>query len=214
MSIGYNPIMSPAPARTSRDAIVLAARAILEEDGLEAVSMGRVAERVGVRGPSLYKHVTDRAALIRAIGDAITVDLGRTLAVALDDGDPRSSLRAVTAAFRTFVHANPNGYGLLFAHLEPNLQPDQAAAAAIGEPLVLAMARIVGEQDALEAARTLVAWAHGFVSMELAGTFRLGGDVDAAYAFGLEAIVAGVSGSVTQAGDSPRRGRRRCPPPG
>ncbi len=39
----------------------------------------------------------------------------------------------------------------------------------------------------------MVAWAHGFVSMELAGGFRLGGDLDAAYAFGIEAILAGVS---------------------
>lgn len=47
--------------------------------------------------------------------------------------------------------------------------------------------------EALEAARTLVAWAHGFVSMELAGGFRLGGDLAAAYATGIELIIAGIS---------------------
>ena len=55
------------------------------------------------------------------------------------------------------------------------------------------MARLAGEASSLEGARTFVAWAHGFVSMELAGAFRLGGDLDAAYAFGVEAILAGVS---------------------
>jgi len=44
-----------------------------------------------------------------------------------------------------------------------------------------------------------VAWAHGFVSMELAGMFRLGGDVDAAYAEGIEAILAGISERATRA---------------
>ena len=50
-----------------------------------------------------------------------------------------------------------------------------------------------GARATLEGARTIVAWAHGFVSMELAGAFRLGGDLDAAYAFGIESILAGVS---------------------
>ena len=50
-----------------------------------------------------------------------------------------------------------------------------------------AMARLVGETEALEAARTVVSWAHGFVSMELSGAFRLGGDLGAAYGAGITA---------------------------
>jgi hypothetical protein len=51
----------------------------------------------------------------------------------------------------------------------------------------------VGDADALMAARMLVAWAQGFVSMELAGAFRLGGDVDAAFDYGLERLTASLS---------------------
>jgi hypothetical protein len=49
----------------------------------------------------------------------------------------------------------------------------------------------------LEAARTMVAWAHGFVTMELAGGFRLRGDLTAAYDVGIETILAGVSARAT-----------------
>jgi hypothetical protein len=56
------------------------------------------------------------------------------------------------------------------------------------------MLRVRHDDHALEAARTIVAWAHGFVDLELAGGFRLGGDLDRAYAFGVDTIVAGVSG--------------------
>ena len=136
--------MSPAPARTSRDAILSAARAILEEDGLDAVVMSRVADRVGVRGPSLYKHVTDRAALIRAVGEAVTADLARHLSLAVSTGDPRADLTATAHAYRAFVSANPNGYGLLFAHLSPDLQPDPDAIAELARPIVEAMSAIVG----------------------------------------------------------------------
>src|SRR6476469_1653604 len=128
-------IMSPAPARTSRDAILSAARTILEEDGLDAVVMSRVAERVGVRGPSLYKHVADRAALIRAVGDLVTDELRATMAQTMTGDDPAADLRALAFAYRAFVRANPNGYGLLFAHLEPDLQPDQTAVAELGRPI-------------------------------------------------------------------------------
>ena len=78
---------------------------------------------------------------------------------------------------------------------------DEAALADLGRPIVAATARLAGERDALANARTIVAWAHGFVSMELAGAFRLGGDLDAAYAAGIEVILAGISG-------------RANPPPG
>lgn len=39
----------------------------------------------------------------------------------------------------------------------------------------------------------IVAWAHGFVSMELAGAFRLGGDVDDAFTFGIERLAVALA---------------------
>jgi AcrR family transcriptional regulator len=179
----------PAPARTSRDAIVTAARTLLEEDGLDAVTMARVGERVGVRGPSLYKHVRDRSALVRLVADDVVADLTQTIARATATSDPRADLRATAHAYRAFVHANPNGYALLFARLGPGLEPDPAALADVARPLIVSMGRLVGDEGALSAARTFVAWAHGFMSMELAGAFRLGGDLDEAYAAGLETIL-------------------------
>ena len=50
-----------------------------------------------------------------------------------------------------------------------------------------------GPEHALEAARTVVAWAHGFITMELAGAFSLGGDIDRAYAFGIERLAAALT---------------------
>ena len=205
--------MSPAPARTSQDAIVTAARTILEADGLSAVTMRAVAESVGVKGPSLYKRLPDHAALLRAVSESVAADLTRTLAGAGDRAptgdpvraqaalqtDPRADLRSVAFAYRAFVHENPNGYRLLFADLPAGASPDPSTLAAMGLPVVHAMARLVGEAEALEAARTVVAWAHGFVSMELSGAFRLGGDLEAAYAYGIDAILVGISGRAPQA---------------
>jgi AcrR family transcriptional regulator len=193
MSIAYDATMSPAPARTSVAAVVHAARRILEADGLAAVTMRSVAEAVGVRGPSLYKRFPDRAALLRAVAESVVRDLSETMAHAVETDDPDTDLRAAAVAFRAFVLRNPNGYRLLFAGLPSDASPDAASLAALGEPVVHAMTRLTAASEALEAARTFVAWAHGFVSMELAGAFRLGGNLDAAYAFGIESILVGVS---------------------
>jgi AcrR family transcriptional regulator len=199
MSIAYDGIdMSPAPARTSADAIVSAARRILESGGLASVTMRSVADAVGVKGPSLYKRVPDRAALLRAVSDSVIDDLGRAMSHANESDDPRADLRTAAVAYRAFVLRNPNGYRLLFTDLGDS-NPDASALAALGEPVVNAMTRLAGPSAALEGARTFVAWAHGFVSMELAGAFRLGGDLEAAYAFGIEAILDGVSESATPA---------------
>jgi hypothetical protein len=48
--------------------------------------------------------------------------------------------------------------------------------------------QLAGEEEALEAARLVTAWATGFIGMELSGAFRLGGDVDRAFEYGLAHI--------------------------
>ena len=203
MSIAYDRRVSPAPARTSNEAIVAAARRILETDGLESVSMRAVADAVGVRGPSLYKRVPDRAALLRVVADGVIRDLERTMSLALETGDPRTDLHAALHAYRGFVRSNPSGYRLLFADLPATAVPDPERIAALGAPIVAAMAGLVGEERSLLAARTIVAWAHGFVTMELAGAFRLGGDLDAAYAFGIAALLDGVESATVSGAASP-----------
>ena len=60
--------------------------------------------------------------------------------------------------------------------------------------MVRIAAELAGPEHALEAARTLTAWASGFVAMELAGAFRMGGDVDAAFEFGVERIADALAG--------------------
>ena len=153
-----------------------------------------VAERVGVRAPSLYKWFPNRAALLAAIAAQAFDDLGRQLEPLGRDTDAGASLRAVAAAYRAFARANPGTYGLLFMDLPPGSRPPPDHNARAAAPLVALTERLVGHERALEAARLLAAFAHGFVSMELAGAFRLGGDVDAAYRYGMDILVEALTG--------------------
>jgi AcrR family transcriptional regulator len=184
--------VSPAPARTSREAIVAAARDLLEIGGIDAVTMQAVAGRVGVRGPSLYKRFSSRSALLGAIAEDAFAEQGRAFARVIRGDDPVADLRRVAAAYRDFAHRYPGAYGLLFAPLGDEARPAVEAGARAAAPVLELTGRLVGTDSALDAARLLTAFAHGFVSMELAGAFRLGGDVDAAFQYGLDAVLRAI----------------------
>jgi len=198
--------MSPAPARTSHAEIVAAAREALEAGGLEAVTMQGVAARVGVRAPSLYKHVRDRDALVAAVADAALVELAETLAPLVRDVDPQAGLRTVATAFRGFAHAQPRTYGILFMDLPEGARGSPDGYAAAAAPLLELTERMVGPERSLETARLVTAFAHGFISMELAGAFRLGGDVDEAFHHGIAVLLDGIAaGSSPMGAASPPR---------
>jgi AcrR family transcriptional regulator len=167
----------PTPDRTSLGAIVDAGRTLLEVGGPSTVTMQAVAERVGVRAPSLYKRVRDREALLRLIAEATIDDLGGRLAAS--DG----SLPALARAYRAFAHDRPEGFRLMYAG-----EGNADAMGRASEPVLRAARAAAGEQRALDEARLLTAWVTGFVSMELAGAFRLGGDIDQAFEYGLRRL--------------------------
>lgn len=198
--------MSPARAKTTDEAILDAAARLLEAGGLDALTMQAVAAEVGVRAPSLYKRVRDRAALVRAVQEAAAAELGAALSSAARGRDPRADIIAMADAFRAFAHRRSGAYGLLFAALPDEMRLSPEANQAAVAPLFTALAALEARrgdtgrggaraqvEPPLEAARLFVAFAHGFVSMELAGAFRLGGDVDRAWRTGVTTIVDAVA---------------------
>lgn len=196
--------MSPAPARTSNTEIVAAGRDLLETGGLGAVTMQAVAERVGVRAPSLYKRFPNRGALIAAIATATLEELGELLAALGRDPAPAAGLRSAVMAYRAFAQANPRAYELLYMNLPPDSRPPVEVTALAAAPILGLTGGLVGRDRALEAARLVTAFAHGFISMELSGAFRLGGDLDEAYRYGVDTLV----GTFTSRRGAERRPRR------
>jgi AcrR family transcriptional regulator len=188
--------MSPTPARTSSDAIIAAARSLLEEQGLEAVTMANVAGRVGVRPPSLYKHVRDRGTLVAAVADEAALELGRVVDEAVRGGPTEGAdariLRAALA-FRALAGRSPRSVSLVFAGLGGDLQPSVETAALAARPLLDVSAELAGEDRALVVARVLTAFTYGFCAMEQAGAFRFGGDIDETFHSGIAALILGLA---------------------
>jgi AcrR family transcriptional regulator len=182
----------PTPEKTTRAAIVAAARDLLEAHGVAGLTMQSVADAVGVRAPSLYKRVRNRDELLELVVAATVDDLTAQLE-SPQQADPRERLLAIANVFRAFAHERPVGHTLVFGtHGAP--PPDYEATARSVAPLLIAITQVTGPEHALDGARLLTAWATGFLMLELGDRLRMGGDVDAAWRWGLERVVGALSG--------------------
>ena len=170
-------------ARSSRAREVVAAgRRLLEEEGVAGLTMRRLAERLGIRAPSLYKHLPDKAALEAAIIATGLEEAAAAFEAAVEDTP--EPLPALAAAYRTFALAHPHLYRLMNSgplprqHLPPGLE-DRTAAPVL---------RVTGDQAR---ARALWAFAHGMVMLELDHRFPRDADLDAAWQAGIAAFQPG-----------------------
>lgn len=82
------------PPRLSREAIVAVARVIVERDGIEALSMRRVATELGSSPMALYRHVRDKDELLVLLLDALAREVSRPALSC----DPRTRLAQVCRA--------------------------------------------------------------------------------------------------------------------
>jgi AcrR family transcriptional regulator len=179
----------PTPAKTSASEIVAAARDLIGERGLEALTMQAIAERVGVRGPSLYKHFADRAAVLLGVERSVAADLEAALTGAGRARDDGAALRAMANAYRRFARESPATYGLMFTLHSDDPEAEAARRQAL-RPALARLERYLGDAAAaFRRARALTAFLHGFVSMEAAGAFRMGGDIEAAFREGVELLL-------------------------
>jgi len=158
--------------------IVAAARELLDEEGREALSMRRLAERLGIRAPSIYKHLPGKEAL----ESAVISDGFQEQAAAFEAAG--GSLEALARAYRAFALEHPHLYRLM---TEGPLARERLAPGAEERAAAPVVAATGGDRDA---ARALWAFAHGMTILELDGRFPPGADLDAAWARGLRAFYA------------------------
>lgn len=175
--------------------------------------MRRLADDLGVAPMSLYSHVRGREDLLDGLSEAMVDQIG--VSSDLGDSSPRTVLRRFAHGIRAVARAHPAAFqlvGMRPLHTRAALVPVETALSALG--------RLgLGEDEAVHAYRALVSYARGFALAEIAG-FTLEGRTapaesgelpasefptvarlraqlvsapgDAAFEFGLEAILVGI----------------------
>ena len=160
--------------------IVGVALDLLEEEGPDGLSMRRLAERVGIRAPSIYKHLRDKRALEAAIISAgFELQAAAFERALVDAEDP---LAALARAYREFANAHPHLYRLM---TERELQRDTLTP-GVEDRAARPVFEAVGRDPNL--ARAAWAFAHGMTILELDRRFPPDADLDAAWERGIRAF--------------------------
>jgi AcrR family transcriptional regulator len=177
-----------------RARVVDAAIAIADAEGLEAVTLARVAAALGVRSPSLYNHVDGRDGLIRAIAARSTRELATALRRAATGRSGADAIAAVAQAQRDYARAHPGRYAATVAAPAPGDAEHEEAAADAVDVLtsVLGGSGLEGD-DVIHAARALRSAVHGFAALEASGGFGLPVDPDVSFRLLVDAVAAGLA---------------------
>ena len=180
----------PYPAKTSPQAILEAARTLLEGDGPAGLSMRPLAQRLGLRASSLYRHYPDRAALEAALADDTAGQLEATMRDASAGQTGADALKSAAHAYLAFARAHPELYALIHAPRAPyTAQP--GAGKDLWNLVLALVAGVTGERDDTAGAVALWSFLHGFVSLERGGAFGASGP-RAGFERGLAALAAGL----------------------
>lgn len=166
----------------------------MENEGPDALTMRRLGEVVGMRAPSLYKHLPDKAAVTGAIVELAMLELGTALheAVADEAEPPLTRISRLLSAYRAQALTSPHLYRLATAgplardQLSPGLE-DWA-----GEPFFL----VTGEPYLAQA---LWSATHGTVILELDERYLPGSDLDRTWA----ALAAAFAAALTSGPGQP-----------
>jgi AcrR family transcriptional regulator len=104
-----------------REAIVEAARSLIAADGLEALSLRRIAAQLGVTAPALYAHVRDKQDLLRAVAE---VEFGALVARfdEITDPDPIVRIKGHARAYVRHARESPELFRVMFL-FPPELSP-------------------------------------------------------------------------------------------
>jgi AcrR family transcriptional regulator len=169
-------------AGLSHDVVVREAATAADEVGLERLTLAVVAARLGVKVPSLYKHVDGLDDVRRALTLVGLADLTAALSSAAVGRAGRDALHGVADAYRDYAHRRPGCYAAT-VRAAPADDPEVLAAADALLRVVSAVLSGYGltGDEAIDAIRALRSAMHGFVAIEAAGGFGLPHDVDRSY---------------------------------
>jgi AcrR family transcriptional regulator len=155
-------------------AVVQTAANLADEMGIEGVNLSVLAEKLGVRTPTLYHYVSGLAGLQRAVAlHGLELLRDRLGEVAMGRSGDEAVLAAMTA-YRNFVKAHPGVYmATVRAAPQDDAEWQMRSQQVLDVVLRVLSAYKLDDEEALHAVRLLRSVLHGFTSLEQDGGFGI-----------------------------------------
>ncbi|HUN31935.1 MAG TPA: WHG domain-containing protein [Trebonia sp.] len=181
-------------AGLNTERVVTAAAQLADEVGLDQLTQAALAARLGVRQPSLYKHVASSDALLRLISMRGKAELADVLGQAAIGRARDDALAAMAHAARTWALDHPGRYQAAQRPPAPGDTDDEAVSDRVLKVLGAVIDGYgLGGDDSTDAIRAFRATLHGFVSLEASGAFALPVSVDRSFDRLIDALVGSLS---------------------
>lgn len=177
--------------------VVAAAAGLADEIGYAGLTMGLLAERLGVRTPSLYKHVGGLDDLQHKLATLTMTEIGDVIRDAVQGLAGADALAALLHAIRGYVTQHPGRYMATAGGGGAVLRgPDDPLLAASARVLATIAAVLRGygiaEDEMDHAIRTIRCTIHGFAMLEASGGFQWSNDPDESFEWMIRFIDRGL----------------------
>ena len=189
--------MSPR-SNLTKQTVVQAAAELINAEGLEALSLGHLAEKLGIRTPSLYNHVDGLPGLMRELSILNARNLADRLSEAAIGQSGPELVRGVMQAIRAYIKEYP---GLYLSTVrasgtqtvtDPELEQEEARSVKVGMAVMASFG--LEDEDAVHAVRGLRSVVHGFATLEISGGFGMPLDLDESFSRLVDLFIAGLEG--------------------
>jgi AcrR family transcriptional regulator len=175
-------------------AVVERAAQMLDERGSDGLNLAALAESLGVRVPSLYKHIDGMPGLRRGIMIRAKSHLAHTLGQAAIGRSGDDAITRMSFAYRRWALDHPGQYPMTMHAPIPGDDEDLRVSSSVADVIYNVLAGYdLRDDDAVDATRFLRSALHGFVALETGGGFELPVDLERSYVRLVESVVTALA---------------------
>jgi AcrR family transcriptional regulator len=177
-----------------RAALVQAAAELADTEGLEQLTLARLAEQLGIRAASLYNHIEGVPGLRRELALLGIRQMSQRLGRAAIGKAGDEAVMAIADAHRSFAKAHPGLYAATLWAPDSSDPEWQAAWRDLVEIMLTVLRPYdLSEEEAIHTMRGLRSVIHGFVALEAAGAFVLASDLDESFHRLIQTLIHGLA---------------------
>lgn len=167
---------------------------LLDERTADGLNLAVLAESLGVRVPSLYKHIDGMPGIRRGIMIRAKKSLAHKLGRAAIGRSRDDAVTSMAFAYRRWALTHPGQYPMTMKAPIVGDEEDAAVSASVADVIfkVLAGYDLRGD-DAIDATRFLRSTLHGFIALEATGGFELPVDIENSYRRLIRSVVTALA---------------------